>query len=344
MSPNDEFLRITETNPEVYAPSVQTLTCSDKGSTITTVETPPPNVDALNILNCDISSASSLPENLLDSLVAFASPGCGLSTEDVSKLLSRPNFLRALRLSANILMAPLPTNIFDETPKLVELDLSCNPIPFPCEAFRSPKLGLTLRSLNLESCDISAGLVSSISPLYNLRFLDVSSNNLALSELAALCPEVGSSPQFVGKMESLTLLPMATLTDEATFPELFSKVLKRMICLKSLNSRDFAQTMNANIGELAKLALLAGDENTKDSSTCSCLYGNPCQSKYNCLPHVWHRRFEVRRMSRSERQGNTVLTPLTSPSVYATRFARRIARRIACRRSQRWRGRTRTST
>ena len=219
MSPNDEFVYLLS---EDYKSEKLTFTRPQEPTTTITLETPPPTVDTLEIINCDLDLAI-IPSNCLVSLVSFASPGCSLSSDDVSKLLSAPNptFLRRLSLANNNIES-IPTQLFDYTPKLLELNLSCNPIIFPTDAFKTPSLGLTLRSLNLESCSIET-LVSSLKPLNNLRYLDISSNKLVISELSALCSEDDSSPRFVGKLESLSLLPMASLTELLEFAPLLSK-------------------------------------------------------------------------------------------------------------------------
>ena len=94
---------------------------------------------------------------------------------------------------------------------------------------------------------------------------------------------------------------MQTLTDDPAYNSEFSLLLKKMICLKQLDGSPFSQTIAVDIAALKNLDLLAGggdDPNVKDSASCSCVEGNACASKYNCRPHIWHRRFEVAKLAR----------------------------------------------
>lgn len=263
----------------------------------------PKTIDTLQIINCELKTLP-IPPNILQKLISLHVPGSCLSSNTITTLLSSsPSFLRCLSLVGNALTS-IPLQLFSHTPKLLELDLSYNKglgACFPTDAFSStPSLSMTLRSLNLEACNISAGLVDSLASLNNLRILNISANEISMEELTKLAPEVSPPPQFVGKLEKFNFHPMNSVANDKAYPTTFSKLLKKMICLKSLDENPFSQSMKIDVEQLAKLDMTADDENTKDSSTCSCVYGNPCTSKYNCKPHIWFRRYEVAKQAKED--------------------------------------------
>ncbi|GMH94098.1 hypothetical protein TrVE_jg6194 [Triparma verrucosa] len=331
MSPADEWSRLTSYSPsavEIYkemisaetspnlvilnavvnyeslpTPIVELPSSTGSEETSTPTPTPHPPCDKLQIINCELESLL-IPSEILQRLVCLCIPGSCLSSEAVITMLSSsPSFLRSLSLVGNALSS-IPPQLFSHTPKLLELDLSYNKdlgSSFPTDAFSAnASLSLTLRSLNLESCGIGEGLVDSLTSLNNLRVLNISANEITMAELIKFAPEVSPPPQFVGKFEKFNFHPMNSVTKEDAFPSTFSKLLKKMICLKQLDDKPFSQSLTIDIEELSKLDIAADDENTKDSSTCSCVYGNPCTSKYNCKTHIWFRRFEVARQARED--------------------------------------------
>ena len=60
---------------------------------------------------------------------------------------------------------------------------------------------------------------------------------------------------------------MNSVTKEDAFPSTFSKLLKKMICLKQLDDKPFSQSMTIDIEELSKLDIAADDENTKGTTS-----------------------------------------------------------------------------
>ena len=135
--------------------------------------------------------------------------------------------------------------------------------------------------------------------LLHLRNLNVSlNNNLPVEDIPT--PPLHAS---VKQLSELTLLPNSgLLRNELDFEIKVGAFTSELTSLKVFNDGIFEQKMTINVGELSSLQhhIVADDANTKDSATCSCVEGNPCISKYNCHPHIWHRRFEVARLARED--------------------------------------------
>ena len=270
----------------------------DTAATKTAPKVERASIDTLRIFGCDLPcfeiSAEFLPQ-----LVTLEIVGSSVTGEAIEKNLTpKSNFLRVLNLAANDIKE-VPAKALANTPKLLSLNLSHNPLHLGSEASINDKafssLAMTLFSLDLESCGL-VKVADALKPLLNLRVLNLSSNNLAFGELGKLA-DVG----FVKKLEELTILPNENLQADAGFGLTMVEILKKMTCLKVLNASPFSQSVAVDVQKLASLQLHAADDNnTKDSSTCSCVWGNPCTNKYNCMPHIWHRRYEIAKMAQDD--------------------------------------------
>ena len=214
----------------------------------------PASTDTLAITNC--TGELQLPPLLLATLISLEITSSPIAPE----VLSHPNFLRALNLT-NALPA-LPPTLLSSFPNLLSLNLSHNPLTTP-PSF-PPSFTNTLRDLNLENCRLTT-IANALTELTQLKILNVACNDMPVEELTVM-----STLTWPSKLESLTLLPMPSLSASPTFPRALTLLLKKSICLKTLNCAPFEQTMTVDVQKLASMDLHAGDDdpNVKDSATC----------------------------------------------------------------------------
>ncbi|GMI24745.1 hypothetical protein TeGR_g9307 [Tetraparma gracilis] len=258
--------------------------------------TPPPPPDRLVLSNHDFSSSPPLLlPNTINKLVSLTIISSSLSSAPLQSLLSSsPHFLRVLDVTNNALSS-VPD--LSSAKKLLSLNLSHNPISAspssPCLPPFPQTLAMCLRCLDLENCGLNS-IVDGLAPLKQLRSLNIACNELTTDEMK----RVQAAP-FSSRLEEFSLHPMPSLTACPDYKEVMSLLLKKMSCLKALDGLPFSQQVAVDIDKLASLDLHSGDDdNVKDSSSCSCVEGNACISRYNCSPHIWHRRFEVAKLAR----------------------------------------------
>ena len=55
---------------------------------------------------------------------------------------------------------------------------------------------------------------------------------------------------------------------------------------------------------LTALSSASNDISADDSSTCSCIFGNPCVTKDTCKTWIWHRKDEITRRAKEEKDFN----------------------------------------
>ncbi|GMH62202.1 hypothetical protein TrRE_jg8885 [Triparma retinervis] len=152
-----------------------------------------------------------------------------------------------------------------------------------------------LRLLYLQGCGLTK-VFESLTALPNLKVLDVSSNALGPSQLSLL---ISLPLNFKRSLTSLTILPNPLSTDPE-LPSLTSNLLKSLPCLSSFQGAPFSHTVAFDASLLSSLSLSSNDVEGTDSSTCSCVFGNPCLTKDTCKTWIWHRKEEIAERSRKE--------------------------------------------
>ncbi|GMI45773.1 hypothetical protein TrCOL_g9284 [Triparma columacea] len=152
-----------------------------------------------------------------------------------------------------------------------------------------------LRLLSLQGCGLTK-VFSSLTTLSNLKVLDVSSNALDPPELSLL---ISLPLPFKRSLTSLTILPNPFSTDPE-LPSITSNLLKSLPCLNSFQGVPFSHTVSFDTSLLSSLSLLSNDVEATDSSTCSCVFGNPCLTKDTCKTWIWHRKEEIAERARKE--------------------------------------------
>ena len=324
LSPFDEWSRVVsgyDTRKELV------LTCSnfptaghgDVGVALAALaDTTVSSFDSLRVSSCYFKTLS-FPSDVLPTLITLDVSSNSLNAESLKAALSCSplTFLRVLVLAGNRLSS-LPAFSFfaSATPKLLSLDLSHNPLggSLSSSSFDALPLSGTLLCLSLENSDLGGQpklLSDVLAPLTNLRHLNVEHSGLpddAFKTLSSSSSASGSDsasgvsssslglaacppPPFMKKLESLHAGARA---------DVLLPFLHQLPCLKSLCGVPYCASMTlVNVEEGLQLMRL-DDPMVKDSSTCSCIYGNVCTDKYNCYPWIWHRRFEIARRAKED--------------------------------------------
>ena len=219
-----------------------------------------------------------------------------LADNDIDSVELGKSWLRCVDLSSNRLV--FHERMFSgSASKLLVLNLSSNKLNDLDALASLADTCSQLRCLLVRDCGISklcapqdAGkLTQSLTRLQFLQELDVSANLLASTQEATL----------LCAMKSLVALslqgnPMCSGTD--AYVEL-CKQLKFSLCkLTNLDGIEVDRMINMNADFVADAAERSTDAMLVDSSSCSCLHGNPCAVSYNCRD--WDNRFEVAKQAR----------------------------------------------
>jgi len=197
-------------------------------------------------------------------------------------------FLRSLSLQQNNLQA---LGGFAQMNYLLELDISSN-------SFQSSgidivaKVAPRLRVFIAHHCELDSSALPVLGEMPNLEEVDVSFNRLADSpSLKNAFDRIRRGLQRVAIHGN----PLSTIEIDALEQWLRTNCPK----LKSLEGRHVQAVFHhhASPSEMQSRSINDGAI-LQDSSSCSCLEGNPCAVPYNCLN--WKDRFEVAKSHRAE--------------------------------------------
>jgi len=300
LSPSDSYARLVSSDRTIFG--LQKVDFADANGDVdvavekkTASPLEPGAIESLDVINCDLTSVSISPP-LLATIVSLNLSSSSLTTEKIDAILGNTGnvFLRSLTLTDNLLSdlpSPLPS-------KLTILELGYNKLTtIPPGSFSACKT--FLYSLDLSGNQLTT-IFSGLTELMHLRKLDISNNHtLQLTDVPTSPP----LPTMIKQVTDLTLLPNSgLLSNEVDFELAATELTSNITGLKRFNNCVVDRAIKINQANLLSLQheIVADDDNTKDSATCSCVEGNPCLVKYNCKPHIWHRRYEVARRARED--------------------------------------------
>jgi hypothetical protein len=223
-------------------------------------------------------------------------------------------WLRKLVLAGNrVADISTPSPLLAKLPFLLHLDLSQNPSVGAsigtADFSRVPLRALLLQNVGLSAVDLA--LPTGIGSLSALQNLDLSHNKLAdLQELDALTgQQLGK--QGKGCFEFLTHLntsnnPFATAGGGGSYVAWQQQLQRLVPSLKSVDAQQAqAQAFGWGNVDMVRETMersTAISLSEQDSSSCSCVGGNPCAVACNCRD--WANRFQVARAAREEKYDN----------------------------------------
>ena len=259
-----------------------------EGDEVLVCETNEFTSERISLCSCDILEISLTREEE-NSVVALNLTDNRMSSASLSRLNGA--FLRELVVAGNALSDGFPDLSYLKF--LVKLDLSYNTLSTCSDdnAVKTFQSCNRIRELNLQACHISGPMFEGLVHLSTvLEVLDISSNLISnKDEFIEL--------QGLRRISSLSIQNNPALTSSEKTDFLFDwcrKFAMKFGALRSFNGAPYTHSMHAlDMKDVVSGETLgAGD----DSSSCSCIEGNPCAVSYNCKN--WANRFEVARQAR----------------------------------------------